>query len=239
MKKRNMAASALLAAMLLTACGRVPDAAVTTTEIVVPELSSKDMLVNSLEYLLEEEPEEETGKEEEAAQEKEQQTEADKPVIESEGSQEEKATVICYGKDVDSGLTEEVITAEHITPDVLLNALARHNIVPLLDTKARSMEEREEDGRKLIYLDLSGSFREYLMTMSMEAECIIMSSIVNTFTINYHADAVYITVEGETLVTSNAAYTEAVAGYTPGEMMTYLTALEDGGYEEDADSEKQ
>ena len=78
---------------------------------------------------------------------------------------------------MDSGLTEEVVTAEQITPDVLLNALARHNIVPLLDTKALSMEVREEDGRKLMYLDISGSFREYLMTRSMEAECIIISSI--------------------------------------------------------------
>ena len=61
MKKRNMAALALLAVMLLTACGRTADAVVTKEEIVVPELSSKDMLVNSLEYLLEKEPEEETG----------------------------------------------------------------------------------------------------------------------------------------------------------------------------------
>ncbi len=224
MKMRNMAALALLAVMLLTACGRAADAAVTTGEIVVPEMSSKDMLVNSLEYLLEEEIGEE-------AQTQEEKTQTDQPAKESDRTQEEseeqeKATVICYGKDMDSGLTEEVITAERITPDVLLSALARHNIVPLLDTKALSMEEREEDGRKFIYLDLSKSFREYLMTMSVEAECIIISSIVNTFTANYHADAMYITVEGETLVTSHASYTEALADYTPGEMMTYVTAAQ-------------
>lgn len=209
MKKRNMAALALLAVMLLTACGRAADTAVTTEEFVVPEMSSKEMLVNSLEYLLEEEP--------------------DKSVEESDRIQEEseeleKATVICYGKDMGAGLTEEVVTAEQITPDVLLGALARHNIVPLLDTKALSMEEREEGGRKILYLDLSGSFREYLMTMSTEAECIIISSIVNTFLSNYDANAVYITVEGETLVTSHMSYTEALTDYTPGEMMAYLTA---------------
>ena len=229
MKKRNMAALALLAVMLLTACGRAADTVVTKEEIVVPEMSSDELLVNSLEYLLEEEPEEETGEE---AQAQEEGTQTDKTVEESdriqeESEEQEKATVICYGRDMDSGLTEEVITAEQITPDVLLNALARHNIVRLLDTKALSMEVREEDGRKLMYLDISGSFREYLMTMSMEAECIIISSIVNTFLSNYDADAVYITVEGETLVTSHASYTEALADYTPGEMMTRLTAAED------------
>lgn len=241
MKKKNMAALAFLAVMLLTACGRAADAAVTTEEIVVPEMSSKDMLVNSLEYLLEEEPEEENGEEQEgekAAQEKEVQTgdsgktaaqsaAADEGMQEDSEGQKEKA-VICYGRDMDSDLTREEIIAQEVTPDVLLSALARHNIVPLLDTKALSMEEREEDGRKLIYLDLSKSFREYLMTMSMEAECIIISSIANTFTENYDADAVYITVEGETLVTTHAEYAEAVAGYTPGELMAYLTAAGDG-----------
>jgi len=211
MKKRNMAALALLAVMLLTACGRAADTAVTTEEFVVPEMSSKEMLVNSLEYLLEEEPDKSVE-------------ESDR--IQEESEEQEKATVICYGKDMGSGLTEEVITAEQITPDVLLGALARHNIVPLLDAKALSMEEREEDGRRILYLDLSGSFREYLMTMSTEAECIIISSIANTFLANYDADAVYITVEGETLVTSHMSYTEALTDYTPGEMMAYLTAAD-------------
>ncbi|MCX4323929.1 MAG: GerMN domain-containing protein [Lachnospiraceae bacterium] len=232
MKKRNMAALALLAVMLLTACGRAADTAVTTEEFVVPEMSSKEMLVNSLEYLLEEEPEEETGEEQDkAAQTEETDKMTAEPAAEGDGMQEEseeqeKATVICYGKDMGSGLTEEVITAEQITPDVLLGALARHNIVPLLDAKALSMEEREEDGRRILYLDLSGSFREYLMTMSTEAECIIISSIANTFLANYDADAVYITVEGETLVTSHMSYTEALTDYTPGEMMAYLTAAD-------------
>ena len=221
MKKRNMAAFALLAVMLLTACGRAADASVTMEEIVVPEMSSKDMLVNSLEYLLEEEPEEEIGEEQE----------------EEEAAQ--KKAMICYGRNMESDLTQEEITAEEITPDVLLNALARHNIVPLLDSKALSMEEREEDGRKLLYLDLSGSFREYLMTMSTEAECIIISSIVDTFMSNYDVDAVYITVEGETLITSNAEYTEAISERTPREIMAYLTAVENETEEDVAESEEE
>lgn len=225
MKIRKKAVPVLMAVMFLTACGTKADTVVTTEEIVVPEMSSKDILVNSLEYLLEEEPEKETEEEETGEEKQEEQ--------EKRQEEGEKATVICYGKDAASGLIEETITAEEITPDVLLNALARHNIVPLLDTKALSMEEREEDGKKLLYLDLSGSFREYLMTMSMEAECIIISSIVNTFLANYDADAVYITVEGETLSTSHAEYTKAVSGYTPGELMSYLERVQ-GGEKEDA-----
>lgn len=237
MKKRNMAALALVAVMLLTACGRAADTAVTTEEIIAPEMSSKDILVNSLEYLLDDTGEE-TGKE--LTAENVEQAQTEKPETEDEdqeadeGDSQRKA-VICYGKDMDSELAREEIAADEITPDVLLNALAQHNIVPLLDTKALSMEERDEDGEKILHLDLSKSFREYLMTMSMEAECIIISSIVNTFLSNYNADAVYITVEGETLVTSHTEYAEALSSNTPGEMMAYLTAVEDEAAEDGAE----
>lgn len=223
MKKRNMAALTLVAVMLLTACGRAADTTVTTEQMVVPEMSSKDMLVNSLEYLLEEEPVEETeGK---TGEEEQEAAEADNDT--AGGDDAQQTAVICYGKDIDSDLEQEEIKAEEITPDVLLDALARHNIVPLLDTKALSMEEKKEDGKKLLCLDISGSFREYLMTMSVEAESIIISSIVNTFLSNYDADLVYITVEGEALSTSHAEYKEALPGCTPREMMAYLTAAEE------------
>lgn len=237
MKKRNMAAFAFLAVMLLTACGRAADTTVTTEQIVVPEMSSKDMLINSLEYFLEEEPEEKTGEEQGEPQESEEDAAADTDTAGEEDTQ--KTAVICYGKDMDSDLMQEEIKAEEITPDVLLNALARHNIVPLLDTKALSAEERTEDGKKLLCLDLSGSFREYLMTMSVEAESIIISSIVNTFLSNYDVDLVYITVEGETLATSHAEYTEALPGSTPEEMMAYLTAAEIGTDEDGAKPEEE
>lgn len=225
MKKRNRAALVLIAAVLLTACGRTADTAVTTEEIVVPEMSSEDILVNSLEYLLEEGQEDQAQKE---IEDKEEETTADQPgqekaeTQENESGTEEKSILICYGKDMESGLMEETITAEEITPEILVSALARHNILPLLDMKVLSMEVKEEDGRKLLYLDLSGTFREYLQTMSKEAECIIISSVANTFLANYDADAIYITVEGETLVTANAEYAEAIPGYTPGELMSHL-----------------
>lgn len=230
MRRGKCAAFVLAVSVFLSACGS-EETAVTTEEMVVPEMSSKDILVNSLEYLLEEETGEETDTEE--GEEEARQPEEEVEIQEKESGAEEKEAVICYGKDMKTGLVQETVTAEEITPDVLLGALARHNIVPLLDTKALSLDAREEDGKKLLYLDLSGSFREYLMTMSMEAECIIISSIVNTFLANYEADAVCISVEGETLVTSHAEYIEAVPACTPAEMLVRLTG-EDAG----ADSAK-
>lgn len=211
MKKWNSVASALIAAVLLTACGRTADAAVTTEEIVVPEMSSKDILVNSLEYLLEEPDGEQIPEEETAAE-----------TTGQEEKEPEQEAVICYGRDWGSDLTQETIQVSEITPEVLLGALARHNIVPLFDTRALSMEEKEQDGKKVLYLDLSEAFGEYVQTMSREAECIIVASVVNTFLANYDADAVYLTVEGKTFESSNAIYNEFLSDCTPTELQDLL-----------------
>lgn len=215
MKKRNGVAFALTAAVLLTACGRTTDAAVTTEEIVVPEMSSKDILVDSLEYLLEE-PEQEQIQEEETAAE----------ATGQEEEEPEQEAVICYGRDWGSDLTQETIQVSEITPEVLLGALARHNIVPLIDTRVLSAEEKEQDGKRVLYLDLSGAFGEYVQTMSKEAECIIVASLVNTFLANYDVDAMYLTVEGKTFESSHAVYSEFIPDCTPTELQNLLMKKE-------------
>ena len=58
-----------------------------------------------------------------------------------------------------------------------------------------------------------------MRTMSKEAECIIVASITNTFVENYDAEAVYLMVEGEPLVTSYREYTGAIGRCTPEELM--------------------
>lgn len=222
MKKRNGAAFLLIAAVLLTACGAAKET-VMTKEIVAPELSSKDILVNSLEYLLEE-PE---GEQAQALEE-----ERSAETAEQEEIEPKMEAVICYGRDWGSDLTRETIQVSEITPEVLLSALARHNIVPLFDTRALSMEEKEQDGKKVLYLDLSEAFGEYVQTMSEEAECIIVASVVNTFLANYDVDAVYLTVEGKTLESTNAVYSESLFTCTPAELQNLFMTEEAEGLEE-------
>lgn len=212
MKKRNGAACLLIAAVLLSSCGAAKET-VTAKEIVTPELSSKDILVNSLEYLLEE-PE---GEQAQALEE-----EISAETAEQEEIEPKMEAVICYGRDWGSDLTRETVQVSEITPEALLSALARHNIVPLFDTRVLSAQEKEQDGKKVLCLDLSEAFGEYVKTMSEEAECIIVASVVNTFLANYDVDAVYLTVEGKTFESSNAAYTETLADCTPMELKTLL-----------------
>ena len=235
MKNRNKAVSAIVAVTaILAACGSRVNETVASGEMVVPEMSSEDLLVTSLEYLLldeEEIPEaqeltaEGTSDTQETVQ-KTEVPEADDSESASDTEEQEseledvltEKTVVYYGNGASHELNRETIELEEVTPEALVDALAKHNIVSL-DTKVLSFEEELQDEQKVLHLDLSKAAGEYLRTMSKEAECIIVASIVNTFLENYEADGIYLKVEGETLVTSHAEYTEAVGQCTVDELM--------------------
>ena len=220
MKNRRKAAFIIIImAVLLAACGINSDKNVTSGEMVVPEMSSEDLLVTSLEYLLLND--EDTSDQEEQEIAGQELTAQEQQDIQDQEAGE--AAVIYYGDGGSVALKQETIEVETVSPDELINALARHNIVSL-DTKVLSFEQGEEDGAAILYLDLSKAAGEYLRTMSKEAECIIVAAIVDTFLENFDADAVYITIEGATLATSNGEYTESIEQCTPEELLKILKA---------------
>ncbi len=228
-KKAALVAAA--AGILLVACSSRANETTASGEMVVPEMSSEDLLVSSLEYLLLDEEQAgqsttEATKEQEASalQYEENQNpadEEDQTTGQDEGSMAE--AVIYYGNGASHELNRETVQVEYITPENLIDTLAKHNIVSL-DTKVLSFKEEEQDKKKVLYLDLSKAAGEYLRTMSKEAECIIVVSIVNTFLENYSADEIYLLVEGEALVSSHAAYAEAVGQCTFDELMNRIEA---------------
>lgn len=212
--------TAVVAAAFLTSCGTRQKEEVTSGEIVVPQMSSEDLLVTSLEYLLEEDhPGAQIENDGTKRTEEEEIQPKDAQWQEEDADAKSEQAVIYYGKGDFTELLQETIQVDAIEPDELIDALARHNIVPLLDTKVLSFEIQEEDGARAIYLDLSKAFGEYLRTMSKEAECIIVASVTNTFLENYGADALYLTVEGEAVITMNAEYRDALRKCTPEELM--------------------
>lgn len=238
---KEVVAAVTGAAMILAACGSVVGGRVDSGEIVVPEMSSEDLLVSSLEFLLQEEDTEETAEAEKSGEAKKdaasEEDDREKDAMEVQPEQErvpkEDEAVIYYGNAGSYDLKQEIVPAEEKTAEELLDALAKHNIVSL-DTKLLSFAEEEIDGNKVLHLDLSKAVDEYLKTMSREAECIILASVVNTFLENYDADSVYLVVNGKTLVTKNAEYTEAFVRCTPEELLKRLesSALESEREEE-------
>lgn len=235
MKSRKMVAFAAVAAVvLLAACGNIADQSVNSGEMAAPEVSSQDLLVSSLKYLLLDNEEEDAADNEQDTPDEEADTsgwqeyasdgENDTPDEEQDSPAEEEQNVqavIYFGDGGSVALKQETVEVKELTPDELVSALSRHNIVSL-DTKVLSFEQEEKDGAVILHLDLSKAAGEYLRTMSKEAECIIVAAIVDTFVENYNADAVCITVEGEVLVTSNAEYTEPIKKCTPEELLEML-----------------
>lgn len=235
MKSRKIAVFiAMSAIVLLAACGTMADQNVNSGEMAAPEVSSQDLLVSSLEYLLLDNEEEDTADNEQDLPDEEADTSGWKeyasdggnstPDEEQDLSEQEVQSVqavVYYGNGGSVALKQETVEVGELTPDELISALSRHNIVSL-DTKVLSFEQEEKDGEAILHLDLSKAAGEYLRTMSREAECIILAAIVDTFAENYDADAVCITVEGEVLVTSNAEYTEPIKKCTPEELLEML-----------------
>ncbi len=238
MKKVGRAAAvAAVMAVLLSACGTLAGGRVDSGEIVVPEMSSEDLLVSSLELLLEEE---EVPKEARDLTEAEEQVEEEADKDEQERVPAENEAVIFYGNAGSYDLNREIVPIGEKTAEELVDALARHNIMSL-DTKVLSFEEKEEDGEQILHLDLSKAAGEYLKTMSREAECIILASVVNTFLENYEADGVFIAVNGKPLTTKNAEYPYALKRCTPEELLekSGLSGTEEKSGQEEAQIEQE
>lgn len=235
MKNRKKAFAAIvIAAAFLAACGTIADRDVTSGEMAVSEVSSEDLLVSSLEYLLLDDNDPDSGEQELSDHDEEEQTEQNTPeesedttVEQSEPAEDDiqgAKAVVYYGDGGLVALRQETIELEAVTPEELIGTLARHNIVSL-DTKVLSFKQSEEEEVTVLYLDLSKAVSDYLGTMSKEAECIIVASIVDTFLENYDSDAIYLTVEGNPLITSNAEYAEKLERCTPEELLETLEAL--------------
>lgn len=241
--KRKVALAVMPVVVFLAACSISSEQGITSAEMVAPEVSSQDLLVSSLEYLLlddtqedvqdteqqdsqEEEPKVQDSHTQNVSEESEDVSEDTEDVSEEQAQTEKEIiegeeAVIYYGNSGSSSLNQETVIIEEITPEELINALAMHNIMSL-DTKVLAFDRGEQDGALMLYLDLSKSAGGYLQTMSREAECIIVASVINTFLDNYGADAICLMVEGEPLGTSHTKYVEPIGRCTPEELMEML-----------------
>lgn len=209
MKNRKlMAVISIMIVLTLAACGNAVEDVTVMDENAGSETSANDLLVNSLEYLLNEDGV--TSNEEEQVPEEEGQVpEEEDGKAEKEEMTAQTEVTIYYGNGASNMLSSEPAVMEQVTAENLIDALLKHNIVSL-GTKVNSFEEEEVDGVKKLRLDLSKTFREYLKTMSQEGEKVIMSSVAATFLEAYEAEEIVITVEGKVLETEHTSYEEPI-----------------------------
>lgn len=117
--------------------------------------------------------------------------------------------VIYYSNGRAEGLEKEILEVTEMTPEEIIHNLSRHHIVSI-DTKVLGFTEREADaqGRRVLELDLSKAFGEYLRTMGADSEEVILTALTHTFLENYQADGLLLTVDGRRLETSHGVYEE-------------------------------
>ena len=111
-------------------------------------------------------------------------------------------TNIYYSNEMGDGLDERTVEAEKLTPEFLLEQLAQENIVTE-DTKANSCTVKEENGQKIVVLDLSEAFGAYASSMGTDGEYVVIAALTDTFLDAYQADSLRLTVEGQQLETGH------------------------------------
>ncbi len=185
MVKRGMVAAILMVCITgVTACSGSID----TAAVELPTEGQKSIMT---EDSMQEEQEEGTLT-----------TQEDEKAAEAEGLQKVR---IYYGNGTAAGLKSEEVTLSEVSPETILGLLGRHNIVSI-DTKAQSFDDVDDNGKRILKLDLSKQFKDYIGMMGTDGEYIVMAGLVNTFLDIYDADALVLTVAGKNLETGHNIY---------------------------------
>lgn len=189
MVKRGMVAAILLVCIAgMTACSGRMD----TASVELPTEGQKSVMA-----------------EEDMQEENTVTTQESKEGIEAEELQKVR---IYYGNGTVKGLKSEEITLSEVSPETILGLLGRHNIVSI-DTKAQSFDEVNDNGSRILKLDLSKQFKDYISMMGADGEYIVMAGLTDTFLDIYDADALVLTVAGKTLETGHNTYDQPLKFY--------------------------
>ena len=134
-------------------------------------------------------------------------------VGEAKISEDPKISVRIYHSDEQTeSLCVNTAKTEKVTPEILILNLASYKMLP--DTVAvQSFQQEEEDGGRLLKLDLSEEFGTYLASVETEREIYVIGSLVNTFLDAYKGAGICITVSGKPLETEQASYDEYLDYY--------------------------
>lgn len=116
----------------------------------------------------------------------------------------EQKVLIYFGNENADGIIYKEVTINELSPEELIKELGKVNIVSL-DTKVKSVYVDEKD-KKLLHLDMSKEFGEYISMMGTAGEYIVLGGLVDTFLDAYDCEKVKVTVEGKTLETGHATY---------------------------------
>lgn len=125
---------------------------------------------------------------------------------ENEADQGPVTFTLYNSNDDATALVQENVEVDTLTPENVLAALIGCGILKD-DIRILSLEEADQEGEKVLNIDFSQEFGNYVASMGTSGEYMIMGSVCNTFLSAYGCERVKITVEGGVLSTGHKEYT--------------------------------
>lgn len=129
----------------------------------------------------------------------------------TEESAEPVQVRIYFSRIGEMGLESAEENLNGLRPENIISHLSLHNITSI-DTKVNSFSEEKENGKKILYLDLTKAYGEYVNTMNEQSEELILAALSKTFLEAYDADGLMLTVEGKALTTAHQTYDTPLTG---------------------------
>lgn len=129
----------------------------------------------------------------------------------TENSEEESAPVqsgqafIYVPDDNAEGWDIKQVEIAQVTADALIGQLVGAGVLTDSIT-VQNFEETEEEGQYVLKLDLSSNFKDSVRSMGTAGEILTIGAVVNSFLDTYQAEAIQITVDGNTLETGHEIY---------------------------------
>lgn len=112
---------------------------------------------------------------------------------------------VYYSSDEATTLVKERVEVDEITAEEVLKVLIDKGAIPE-DVTVNSLKESEKDGEKVLDVDFSQEFADYVTNMGSTGEYMAVGSVCNTFLDAYGCKKIHITVEGGVFTTGHNEY---------------------------------
>lgn len=137
-------------------------------------------------------------------------TDSQDAAAQAETAQQEESGAVEFtlykSNDDATALVQETVQVDQLTPENVLAVLIERGGLQA-DIRILSLEQAEDNGKKVLNIDFSQEFGNYVGSMGTAGEYMIMGSVCNTFLNAYGCERVKITVEGGVLATGHKEYT--------------------------------
>ena len=117
----------------------------------------------------------------------------------------QEKVVVYTGNGNADGFLVEIEKVKKVTGKAVYEALKNQDIIPK-NVEYQSFHVAEDNGKRVLTLDLSKEFQEDLMQMGSTGETLTMQAIANTYLAAYHGDQIFITVDGNMIETGHMIY---------------------------------